>query len=230
MQSVGWSNLPILGLEVSQGNSFRYLDSMKCPWRIRKNCFSLPFGYFVTSKSSSFGSFQPKNVFLYNLPCDISWLLAVIFHCLVVFRLNNQQVVDNPPWRSFITNHSSMIVGKMWDWWCSLASGAHSIRCILNQRLVTHGVGMQTGKKGSKSIHITICSYCGCALTDQHHWDKIRDTDPEGDTSSVSHGICPDCLRENFPMEYLAIQEERRVRIRNVFKKCYIQLYGHVAK
>ena len=76
--------------------------------------------------------------------------------------------------------------------------------------------------------HLTvICSYCGKLLDGQESWSK---GDVELNSSNNTHGTCPDCLLENFPREYLAIQEERRVRIKNVFKKGYRELYGHLVR
>jgi len=75
-------------------------------------------------------------------------------------------------------------------------------------------------------LHI-ICSYCGKLLDGPEVWDRGN---VELDLSNNTHVTCPDCLLENFPSEYLAIQEERRVRIKNVFKKGYRELYGYLVK
>jgi len=85
--------------------------------------------------------------------------------------------------------------------------------------------------KDKRSEHIiVICSYCKKGLRGQELWDNKIEAPTEMSRTRVSHGICPDCLEENFPNEYLVIQEEKKVRIKNLFEKGYKTLYGHLAK
>ena len=82
-----------------------------------------------------------------------------------------------------------------------------------------------------KSEHIiVICAYCKKSLRGQELWEKDFEESPEISQTRVSHGICPDCLLENFPNEYLVIQKERKVRIKKLFEQGYKALYGHLAK
>lgn len=85
------------------------------------------------------------------------------------------------------------------------------------------------GKKSPRELRV-ICAYCKKLLRSEELWGA-EETSRWGENSGgVSHGICPDCLLHNFPAEYLAIQEERRIRIRNVFRKGLTDMYGHIAK
>ncbi len=77
---------------------------------------------------------------------------------------------------------------------------------------------------------LMICAYCGRLLKEPDSWERHGRGELELNSSAKSHGICPSCLLENFPQEYLAIQEERRVRIKNIFKRGYLELYGHLVK
>ncbi len=87
---------------------------------------------------------------------------------------------------------------------------------------------MQGLEKSSATNFSMICFYCGKLLIGSESWEKGAGDQCEMDSSSNSHEICPDCLLTNFPQEYLAIQEERRVRIKNIFKRGYQELYGHL--
>ena len=62
------------------------------------------------------------------------------------------------------------------------------------------------------------CSYCRTGLNGTEAEVCVQE---QYDSSYVSHGICPDCLLENFPQEYIMIQKERRLRIKNIYKKGY---------
>lgn len=84
-------------------------------------------------------------------------------------------------------------------------------------------------RKRSEHI-IVICAYCKRSLQGQELWENEFKKSPEKAKARVSHGICPDCLLENFPNEYLVIQEEKKVRIKKLFEKGYKTLYGHLAK
>lgn len=76
----------------------------------------------------------------------------------------------------------------------------------------------------------TICSYCGRLLCGPGTLKRNVEGQEKQSSSGQSHGICPDCLLENFPKEYLVIQEKRRARIKNIFKKGYRKLCSHLAK
>ncbi len=75
-----------------------------------------------------------------------------------------------------------------------------------------------------------LCSYCGRVLKGQDVWEKKANTENNIHEWDCSHGICPDCLLMHYPLEYLTIQEEKRVRIKNIFKRGYQELYGHLVK
>ncbi len=52
-----------------------------------------------------------------------------------------------------------------------------------------------------------ICTYCRKWL----NGPEARICSQEvGSMSGASHGICPDCMLENFPQEYIKIQKERK--------------------
>ncbi len=85
------------------------------------------------------------------------------------------------------------------------------------------------GKKDARELKV-ICAYCKKLLRSEEVWGADAAGRSCETTAGISHGICPDCLLHHFPTEYLAIQEERRIRIRNLFKKGFTDMYGHIAK
>ncbi len=89
---------------------------------------------------------------------------------------------------------------------------------------------MEKSGKINETDYLMICAYCRRLLKEPDAWERHGRGELELNSSINSHGICPDCLLENFPQEYLAIQEERRVRIKNIFKRGYLELYGHLVK
>lgn len=52
---------------------------------------------------------------------------------------------------------------------------------------------------------IHICSFCEKILSEDGDWERFADYIREHPYADVSHGICPGCLMEYFPEEYLAI-------------------------
>ncbi|MDJ0623247.1 MAG: hypothetical protein QNJ17_09785 [Desulfocapsaceae bacterium] len=84
------------------------------------------------------------------------------------------------------------------------------------------------GKKHERIV--VICAYCQKSLQGQELWERDSQETAEMAKATISHGICPDCLLEHFPNEYLIIQEERRVRIKKLFEEGFKNFYGHLAK
>ena len=72
-----------------------------------------------------------------------------------------------------------------------------------------------------------ICSYCRTGL---NGLEAEACGQEQCNSSCVSHGICLDCLLENFPQEYIKIQEERRLRIKNTHKNGPPTLIGKLEK
>ncbi len=89
---------------------------------------------------------------------------------------------------------------------------------------------MEKGNQKNSEHIIVICAYCKKSLQGQELWENDFEKSSGISTARVSHGICPDCLLENFPNEYLVIQEEKKVRIKKLFERGYRTLYGHLAK
>lgn len=46
---------------------------------------------------------------------------------------------------------------------------------------------------------VPICSYCKKVRDDEGFWQQVGDYINKHSEASVSHGVCPDCLKKNFP-------------------------------
>jgi len=62
-----------------------------------------------------------------------------------------------------------------------------------------------------------VCSYCGKLIKGQKLWNKEYFTAKEISLLPVSHGICPKCLCEYFPNEYLAILNDDTPEANSLF-------------
>lgn len=89
---------------------------------------------------------------------------------------------------------------------------------------------MQDDKRSCHGKFVLVCAYCNKILKDNDVWETGDVGVLQGNQSNLSHGICPDCLKEHFPHEYLAIQEERKEKTRNAFQKEFKEFYGHIAR
>lgn len=87
---------------------------------------------------------------------------------------------------------------------------------------------MKTEKYKKTEGFTVICSYCNKVLQGQELWDREGKRQQGVNDYRLSHGICPKCLLDNFPNEYLAIQEEKRIRIKKVFQLGFQNMYGHL--
>ncbi len=64
---------------------------------------------------------------------------------------------------------------------------------------------------------LVICAHCKKILSNEGFWEYADPHFLKDRQQHTSHGICPDCLLANYPNEYLAIQEKKRVRIKKLF-------------
>ncbi len=46
---------------------------------------------------------------------------------------------------------------------------------------------------------IPICMHCKKIRDDQGYWNQIEKYISEHSTAEISHGLCPECLREHYP-------------------------------
>lgn len=80
---------------------------------------------------------------------------------------------------------------------------------------------MKESQDNTKSDVLILCCYCKRSLYDIKTSREMSEDDLLETHLKKSHTICPDCLLHNYPKEYLAIQEKKRVRIRNSFFRTY---------
>lgn len=52
---------------------------------------------------------------------------------------------------------------------------------------------------------LPICSFCKKIRDDQGYWERVDIYIKKNSAADISHGICPECLRQHYPEEYAAI-------------------------
>jgi len=75
-----------------------------------------------------------------------------------------------------------------------------------------------------------VCSYCSRILDGHEIMENNAECQDNLNSFEISHGICPECLLENFPQEYLSIQKSKRIRIKNIYKQGYPEKNGKIIK
>ena len=58
---------------------------------------------------------------------------------------------------------------------------------------------------------IPVCSICKRIRDDQGYWAKLEDYLLEHAEAEVSHGLCPDCVKEHYPEVYADLKAEGKV-------------------
>ena len=57
---------------------------------------------------------------------------------------------------------------------------------------------------------LPICSFCKKIRDDHGDWSQVEEYVKERSEADFSHGICPDCMKEQYPREYDAIQSKNK--------------------
>ncbi len=56
---------------------------------------------------------------------------------------------------------------------------------------------------------LPICSFCKRVRDDQGYWARLEEYLEKHADAEVSHGLCPDCVREHYPEVYEELQPEK---------------------
>ena len=57
---------------------------------------------------------------------------------------------------------------------------------------------------------LPLCSFCKKIRKDDGTWEQIDVHIREHSHADISHGICPDCMKEHYPREYKLIQDNKK--------------------
>jgi PAS domain S-box-containing protein len=52
---------------------------------------------------------------------------------------------------------------------------------------------------------LPLCSYCKKIRDDKGYWEQVEDYISEHSEASISHGICPECMKVHYPEEYESV-------------------------
>lgn len=55
---------------------------------------------------------------------------------------------------------------------------------------------------------LPLCSYCKKVRDDEGYWEQVEIYIRKHSEAAVSHGICPECLKEHFPDDYQSLTED----------------------
>jgi len=80
------------------------------------------------------------------------------------------------------------------------------------------------GIHDSRSV-LLICTYCHKRKNASGYWD-LRDNLDSLNTERISHGICPECLRKQFPVEFASMCKEGKIELKEKNTPDNRVLYG----
>ncbi len=80
---------------------------------------------------------------------------------------------------------------------------------------------MDNFQNPEEPMFLVVCSYCKKTFDKSTQIELISGSENKDAVYSITHGACPDCLLQHFPKEYLRIQEDSRMRIKNEFRRKY---------
>lgn len=75
------------------------------------------------------------------------------------------------------------------------------IRDQIEKQLIAQKIDLEKALDEIKTLKgiVPICSYCKKVRDDEGFWQQVGDYINKHSDASVSHGICPDCVKEHFP-------------------------------
>ena len=61
---------------------------------------------------------------------------------------------------------------------------------------------------------LPLCTYCKKIRNDEGYWEKVDIYIHKHTNAGISHGICPDCLKEHFPEHYEEIKNDKTSKVK----------------
>jgi len=56
---------------------------------------------------------------------------------------------------------------------------------------------------------LPLCSFCKKIRDDQGYWEQVDTYIQKNSEADISHSICPECLKKNYPDEYKTLKKDR---------------------
>lgn len=83
----------------------------------------------------------------------------------------------------------------------------------MNGTLAARNLELESALAEIKTLRgiLPLCSYCKKVRDDRGYWDQVDTYITKHSEARVSHGICPDCLREHFPRTYEKMAREGKL-------------------
>jgi hypothetical protein len=89
----------------------------------------------------------------------------------------------------------------------------------------TMGVFMSSEEECQESI-LMACSHCGKYKNDDGYWEYLSKFVKSLMGEKLSHGICPECLKEHFPDLYTSLCNDGKIVVKQMVSPDNKILYG----
>jgi hypothetical protein len=63
---------------------------------------------------------------------------------------------------------------------------------------------------------VTVCLFCCKRKNASGYWDQRHDSSAGNPKAGISHGLCPECLVEHYPLEFAAMCKEGKIELRKI--------------
>jgi hypothetical protein len=125
-----------------------------------------------------------------------------------ILRLNLQGTgFENDPKRFILPvlfgAVAGLLIGLMKDRWVRLN---HNLEACVVER--TKELQQALDEVNTLREIIPICSFCKHIRNDKGYYEQIELYFHNHSNVDFSHTICPDCMKEHYPEEYVLLQEE----------------------
>jgi rubrerythrin len=118
-----------------------------------------------------------------------------------LFRIMDKMTGDPSPEQSY-REHIGGLIGQARRMGVSNQEFEMIADLIDRQWTVSQELAVRMAEIRELRSLIPICSYCKNVRNDKGYWEKVEKYIEAHFPAEFSHGICPDCIRKNFPEFY----------------------------
>ena len=94
------------------------------------------------------------------------------------------------------TDWTRIVDGKVVENWNNW-SVSYLLRLLLSEVKVLRGI-------------LPLCSFCKKIRDDEGYWHQVDSYISEHSQADISHSVCPDCMKKNYPVEYTELFGDKR--------------------
>lgn len=136
-------------------------------------------------------------------------LLASLFTVtnLVILLTLKENITDTDLAFIFIAYTATHVIGLIACWQSHIGRRKQFVEKKTEQRLRKELQGTLDELQVLRGI-LPICSYCKQIRDDEGFWHQVDQYINSHSDIQFTHGICPDCIKENFPREHKILEEQ----------------------